>query len=202
MAVTNIIAPSEMIEAWIHNKNDFFTMIVTFVVTLTFDTSLGLAVGIGMSALMLIKGASDHVRHASRNRAHLTPSPACMSPDIIFSPDSKPFYELLPSAQTMDAADGHVDDVEGVVKEDKNSEGGDGGDGGEEGDPLGVKDVTVQVVRLNNDLVFLTAPAIKDTLVDELLNKRGHRFEALVLDFSDVKITGALPAYVPLMVAC
>ena len=27
-------------------------------------------------------------------------------------------------------------------------------------------------------------------LVDELLNKRGHRFEALVLDFSDVKITG------------
>ena len=43
-----------------------------------------------------------------------------------------------------------------------------------------IKDLTVQIVRLNNDLVFLTAPAIKDTLVDELLNKRGHKFEALV----------------------
>ena len=80
-----------------------------------------------------------------------------------------------------------MDGNEPAVKLEKNS---DEGDEGDEGDPLGVKDVTVQVVRLNNDLVFLTAPAIKDTLVDELLNKRGHRFEALILDFSDVKITG------------
>ena len=51
---------------------------------------------------------------------------------------------------------------------------------GDESGRVPNKDLTVQIVRLNNDLVFLTAPAIKDTLVDELLNKRGHKFEALV----------------------
>lgn len=49
-------------------------------------------------------------------------------------------------------------------------------------------DLTVQIVRLNNDLVFLTAPMIKDTLVDEILNKRGNMFKALIIDFTDVKL--------------
>ena len=45
VAVTNIIAPSEFVEAWIHNRNDFLTMLITFIITLVFDTALGLAAG-------------------------------------------------------------------------------------------------------------------------------------------------------------
>jgi anti-anti-sigma regulatory factor len=52
----------------------------------------------------------------------------------------------------------------------------------------GLADLTVQIVRLNNDLVFLTAPMIKDTLVDEIINKRGNKFKALIIDFTDVKL--------------
>ena len=45
VAVTNIIAPSEFVEAWIHSRNDFLTMLITFIITLVFDTALGLAAG-------------------------------------------------------------------------------------------------------------------------------------------------------------
>ena len=154
VAVTNIIAPSEFVEAWIHNRNDFLTMLITFIITLVFDTALGLAAGIGVSVFMLLK-------------------------DIVFSPDSKPFYEILPNMNTLDGND----DIEAAAEKNSDSQDPPEGDG-----RAPMKDLTVQIVRLNNDLVFLTAPAIKDTLVDELLNKRGHKFEALILDFSDVKI--------------
>lgn len=153
VAVTNIIAPTEFVEAWIHNKNDFCTMLITFIVTFVFDTSLGLAAGIGVSVFMLLK-------------------------DLVFSPDSKPFYEIVANMGTLD--DGDLE---------KNGVGDGDGLNGNGNDEFGLsKDLTVQIVRLNNDLVFLTAPAIKDALVDEILNKRGNKFEALILDFSDVKI--------------
>ena len=145
-AVTNLISPSDFYEAWIHSKNDFFTMLVTFLITLIFDTSLGLAAGVGVSIVMLLK-------------------------DIIFSPDSKPFFEILPSVRSVDDIEAMVDDNGECCS--KN---------------YGVADLTVQIVRLNNDLVFLTAPMIKDTLVDEILNKRGNKFKALIIDFTDVKL--------------
>lgn len=145
-AVTNLISPSDFYEAWIHSKNDFFTMTVTFLITLIFDTSLGLAAGVGVSILMLLK-------------------------DIIFSPDSKPFFEIMPSVDD-------VEDPDGMNMKEKDIE----------ADTSGVADLTVQIVRLNNDLVFLTAPMIKDTLVDEILNKRGNKFKALIIDFTDVKL--------------
>lgn len=144
-AVTNLISPSDFYEAWIHSKNDFFTMLITFIITLVFDTSLGLAAGVGVSIVMLLK-------------------------DIIFAPDSKPFFEIMPSNEDSD-------DVDAIEK----------GSDAEALNP-GVADLTVQIVRLNNDLVFLTAPMIKDTLVDEILNKRGNKFEALIIDFTDVKL--------------
>jgi sulfate permease, SulP family len=145
-AVTNLISPSDFYEAWVHSKNDFFTMLVTFAITLVYDTSLGLAAGVGVSIVMLLK-------------------------DIIFAPDSKPFFEIVPSSGDT------TDDMDGIEK-------------GFDSEALnsGVADLTVQIVRLNNDLVFLTAPMIKDTLVDEILNKRGNKFEALIIDFTDVKL--------------
>lgn len=145
-AVTNLISPSDFYEAWIHSKNDFFTMLVTFLITLIFDTSLGLAAGVGVSITMLLK-------------------------DIIFSPDSKPFFEILPSLRSTD----DLEDTIGDEEENKSKS-------------FGIADLTVQIVRLNNDLVFLTAPMIKDTLVDEILNKRGNKFKALIIDFTDVKL--------------
>eukprot|EP00596_Hydrurales_sp_CCMP1899_P005440 CAMPEP_0119042440 /NCGR_PEP_ID=MMETSP1177-20130426/15189_1 /TAXON_ID=2985 /ORGANISM="Ochromonas sp, Strain CCMP1899" /LENGTH=437 /DNA_ID=CAMNT_0007009239 /DNA_START=1125 /DNA_END=2438 /DNA_ORIENTATION=+ len=147
-AVTNLISPSDFIEAWVHSKNDFFTMLVTFTITFVFDTGLGLAAGVGCSIFMLLK-------------------------DIVFAPDSRPFFEIIPSVAS-------VEDMEAEVDEEANY-----------ADCLsgkGMADLTVQIVRLNNDLVFLTAPMIKDTLVDEIINKRGNKFKALIIDFTDVKL--------------
>jgi anti-anti-sigma regulatory factor len=93
--------------------------------------------------------------------------------DIVFAPDSRPFFEIIPSVAS-------VDDIESIVDEEANY-----------ADCLsgkGMADLTVQIVRLNNDLVFLTAPMIKDTLVDEIINKRGNKFKALIIDFTDVKL--------------
>lgn len=46
--------------------------------------------------------------------------------------------------------------------------------------------LVVQVVRLNTDLIFLTAPRIKDALIDRLL-EQDYSFNALLLDMSDVR---------------
>ena len=48
------------------------------------------------------------------------------------------------------------------------------------------RQVVVQVVRLNTDIIFVTAPRIKDALVDQLLEK-DCSFNALLLDLSDVR---------------
>lgn len=94
----------------------------------------------------------------------------------MFAPDSKPFFEIIPSVAS-------IDDIAELVDDDDEEQ--------NYTDCLrgkGMADLTVQIVRLNNDLVFLTAPMIKDTLVDEIINKRGNKFKALIIDFTDVKL--------------
>jgi MFS superfamily sulfate permease-like transporter len=47
VAIANLITFSDFWQAWKHSKKDFFTMIVTTTFTFVFDTSIGLAVGLG-----------------------------------------------------------------------------------------------------------------------------------------------------------
>ena len=52
VAIANLICFSDFCRAWKHSKKDFFTMIVTTTFTFVFETSIGLAVGIGCSVAM------------------------------------------------------------------------------------------------------------------------------------------------------
>jgi MFS superfamily sulfate permease-like transporter len=52
VAIANLITFSDFWQAWKHSKKDFFTMVVTTTFTFVFDTSIGLAVGLGCSVLM------------------------------------------------------------------------------------------------------------------------------------------------------
>jgi SulP family sulfate permease len=54
VAVSNLINFTEYWEAWRHSKKDFFTMVVTTTIVFLFDTSTGLAVGIGCSIIVLL----------------------------------------------------------------------------------------------------------------------------------------------------
>jgi MFS superfamily sulfate permease-like transporter len=54
LAISNLINFTEFWEAFRHSKKDFFIMIVTAVVVFVFDTSTGLAVGIGCSIIVLL----------------------------------------------------------------------------------------------------------------------------------------------------
>lgn len=53
-AIWNLICISDFWEAWKHSKKDFFTMLVTAAITFVFDTSTGLAAGIGTSVLVFL----------------------------------------------------------------------------------------------------------------------------------------------------
>ena len=112
MAITDLISPLDFWEAWKHSKKDFFVMLVTFVITLVFDTQLGLAAGLGCSVLALLY-------------------------DYTFHPEAKPMSSLgeyLPHDSCADFAA-----MPGV-----------------------------EVIRLNNDIVFITIPGIKDYVMDEV----------------------------------
>jgi MFS superfamily sulfate permease-like transporter len=52
VAIANLITFSDFWSAWKHSKKDFFTMVVTTTFTFVFDTSIGLAVGLGCSVAM------------------------------------------------------------------------------------------------------------------------------------------------------
>lgn len=52
VAIANLISFSDFWRAWKHSKKDFFTMVVTTTFTFVFDTSIGLAIGLGCSVLM------------------------------------------------------------------------------------------------------------------------------------------------------
>jgi len=49
VALYNLVVVSEFWEAWRRNKKDFFIMVSTAVIVFVFDTSIGLAVGLGLS---------------------------------------------------------------------------------------------------------------------------------------------------------
>jgi sulfate permease, SulP family len=55
VAVLNLIDPSEFWHAWKLSKKDFWVMLVTFVLTLVFDTEIGLGAGLGLSLLVLLQ---------------------------------------------------------------------------------------------------------------------------------------------------
>jgi MFS superfamily sulfate permease-like transporter len=58
-AIYNLISFSDLWNAWKNNKKDFITILVTWIITLTFNTEIGLAVGVGISiATLLIDQAS------------------------------------------------------------------------------------------------------------------------------------------------
>jgi MFS superfamily sulfate permease-like transporter len=54
VAITTLINVSDFWECWRHSKKDFFTMSATFAIVFIFDTSIGLAVGIGCSVLVYL----------------------------------------------------------------------------------------------------------------------------------------------------
>jgi len=49
-AIWNLISFTDLWEAWKNNKKDFFTMLFTWIFVLTYDTEVGLAAGLGVSA--------------------------------------------------------------------------------------------------------------------------------------------------------
>jgi len=54
VAITSLISPSDLWEAWKHSKKDFVVMFMTFAVTLIWNTEYGLAVGIAASVGALL----------------------------------------------------------------------------------------------------------------------------------------------------
>ena len=56
--VTNLIDVRDFWNCWKYSKKDFFTMVVTFLVTLIFETSIGLAVGLFVSILIYLAEVS------------------------------------------------------------------------------------------------------------------------------------------------
>jgi MFS superfamily sulfate permease-like transporter len=50
-SISNLVTVDDFWDAFRHSKKDFFLMVVTFAVTFIFDTSTGLAVGIGLSLI-------------------------------------------------------------------------------------------------------------------------------------------------------
>lgn len=57
-AIWNLISFSDLWEAWKNNKKDFFTMLFTWIFVLTYDTEVGLAAGLGVSAATLAYDAA------------------------------------------------------------------------------------------------------------------------------------------------
>jgi sulfate permease, SulP family len=54
VAISNLINLSDIWKTWKHSKKDCLTIIVTIIFTFVYDTSVGLAVGIGCSCLMFL----------------------------------------------------------------------------------------------------------------------------------------------------
>ena len=53
-SIYNLIDFEDLWEAWKHSKKDFITMLATWICVLTFNTEIGLAVGVGSSILMFL----------------------------------------------------------------------------------------------------------------------------------------------------
>jgi MFS superfamily sulfate permease-like transporter len=53
-SIFNLINIGDFWEAWKHSKKDFLIMLITFAITFIFDTSIGLAVGIGFSLIVYL----------------------------------------------------------------------------------------------------------------------------------------------------
>ncbi|KAJ1433301.1 sulfate transporter family-domain-containing protein [Ochromonadaceae sp. CCMP2298] len=117
IAMLNLIDPMEFWHAWKLSKKDFFVMTLTFLVTLIFDTKVGLACGFVMSLLVLIQ-------------------------DLAFSSEAKPIS-------------------------------------------MSMSFKGVEIIRLNSNLVFVSATRIKDTLINEIF--ASSDLQAVVIDFIDVK---------------
>ncbi|KAJ1438588.1 hypothetical protein B484DRAFT_392204 [Ochromonadaceae sp. CCMP2298] len=54
----NLIDPMEFWHAWKLSKKDFSVMVVSFVMTLLFDTEIGLGCGLGLSLIVLLQDLS------------------------------------------------------------------------------------------------------------------------------------------------
>jgi len=59
-SIYNLISFADLWEAWKHSKKDFITMLATWIMVLTFNTEIGLAVGIGSSILMFLADVAFH----------------------------------------------------------------------------------------------------------------------------------------------
>jgi len=119
IAMLNLIDPMEFWHAWKLSKKDCLVMTLTFIMTLLFDTVIGLACGLGLSLIVLLQ-------------------------DLAFSLESKPISKSM--------------SYRGV-----------------------------EIIRLNSNLVFVSATRIKDTLIHEIFAKRHADLQAVVIDFIDVK---------------
>mmetsp|Transcript_1564 Transcript_1564/g.3670 ORF Transcript_1564/g.3670 Transcript_1564/m.3670 type:complete len:735 (+) Transcript_1564:211-2415(+) len=119
VAMLNLIDPMEFWHAWKLSKKDFLVMTVTFIMTLLFDTEIGLGCGLGLSLIVLLQ-------------------------DLAFSLEAKPISRSM--------------SFRGV-----------------------------EIIRLNSNLVFVSATRIKDTLIHEIFAKRHADLQAVVIDFIDVK---------------
>jgi SulP family sulfate permease len=125
-AVLNLIEVEELWHAWKVSKKDFWVMLSTFCFTLTFSSELGLAVGLGLSIVLLLK-------------------------DLAFALEAEPVSHCMESSG-------------------------------------------VQVIRLNSNLVFISATRIKEVLLAHLLSPKVEgkdsdicELSVVVIDFVDVK---------------
>lgn len=69
LGITNLIDVRDFWNAFKYSKKDFFTMILTFSITLLFETSYGLATGLGVSILMYL-GEVSFASHTSPRLVH------------------------------------------------------------------------------------------------------------------------------------
>ncbi len=69
LGITNLIDVRDFWNAFKYSKKDFFTMVLTFSITLLFETSYGLATGLGVSILMYLSEVS-FASHTSPRLVH------------------------------------------------------------------------------------------------------------------------------------
>lgn len=177
-AITNLCMFSDFWMAWKHSRKDFFIMVTTFVFTVVLDILSGLLAGIIISLLLQLKESSFSPRSApsktSLSKSQIYPlselQEGCTSADLIKTYDTMDqpaaTTTLMDATGDYDHSDADVEDVETESKPKSKSQ--------------------VTILRLGNDLSFLTMPRIQE-FAEELLNHTHDSMYCLVLDFVDVK---------------
>jgi len=129
VAITDLISFGDFWRAWRHNKLDFVVMFVTFFFVFVLDTGIGLAIGLGLSALVLLYESA--------------------------------YSSLTGAAKYVPAAIQSADELAALNG--------------------------VEVIRVNNDITFVSIPRLEDYLTD-MVESKSELLRAIILDLVDVKL--------------